>query len=253
MNNLERALGECGPQRLPKLMVSHVTFVRHLESILDADAPVLRPRQSENFDTEVLYLSYGTPHYRPEYAQTQDALELPIAILLNPSILDTAWRFYPFDTGAMIAGRFGPKAACLSLDQCFVSSEPDRLVAVLYGDNDHYLAGRMAESVPNVKPLPAIHDFLKADLTKDGVDGRQRTIECLWTTPLELVASILWIGYPETAAAEIRALWKAAAAPKFMYHPYRVHTNENPAALVTHLRKAAEDALGHIVRPPGHQ
>lgn len=45
---------------------------------------------------------------------TQDATQLPVAFLFNPNLLNQVARYFPFDTGAANAGRYGQFSQNLS-------------------------------------------------------------------------------------------------------------------------------------------
>lgn len=248
MTKLENAVSSVSSQ-LELLSVAHVTVARHVASIVKLRE--LRPRHCDVFGSDLLYFSYGAPYYRPRNEQTEDALEFPVALLFDVSLLDCVRRFYPFDTGALMQGIFGDrwKNELGDLDEHYVRNRPDRLVSCLYGSNAQYLRGEVRSRVKRVDPLPQLRRFLSTNMAARGVDGRQRTIECVIDRAVSVLRHLRWIGYPSNISRQVRKLWDDSEQ-KFKFYGYPVDVNENPAALVTLLAKEARREFLHLHEPP---
>lgn len=250
MNPLEAALLDASPRHLPLLPLVHVSVGRYLEEI--SELGVLRPLHCSIFARDLLYLSYGAPYYRPHVAQTQDALELPIAFVYDVSALTRIWRYYPFDTGAMKRGVFGKDwmRRLGNLECLYTSAAPDLLVSALYSDNDSYLMGRPTREAHRTEPLPSLSTFLSEDMSSSEVDQRQRTIECIAAEAFALDRELLWMAYPRSFAKQVRRIWHNAS-DKFDSHSYRAGVSESPKALVTHIAHVARERFAYYHAPPG--
>src|SRR5690349_10655561 len=103
--DLKTALDRSAARLAAELPVAHITTARWLGSILDEGR--IQPRLCTVFNRELLYFSYGGVFYRSLKSQTQNATELPIAMVFSPKVLDVAFQLFPFDSGAMAAKLFG--------------------------------------------------------------------------------------------------------------------------------------------------
>jgi hypothetical protein len=250
MTLLENALARTPISTIEQLGLVHLTVARALQGILKSEA--LIPSHCEVFDRKLVYLSYGLPYYRPRNQQTEDSLLHPIALAFSPNLLGAMERFYPYDTGAARAGLFGRKWTTFlnRFEELYVSDNPQRLVALLYGSNSRYLRGEVAsQSDLLMPPLERLTEFLAQNFSSRGVDQRQRTIECISGAIVPVLKELEWVAYPHTATVAIAELWRASSR-KFRYESYVADVNDNPAALVTLVRGLARKALAHQSEAP---
>lgn len=163
------------PMRMP---AAHVSSLKWLGKIIDAGC--LIPTFCKVFSREVLYLFYGGILYRPSNKPTKQDLELPVAFVFDPVVLNDVHLYFPFDTGAIASGRFGTWSANLRpFEPRFgvpgggTSITAARLVARLFNDNKSYLKGSPNPSLTGEpEPLPLLHSFYTSDLTGGGTDHR---------------------------------------------------------------------------------
>jgi hypothetical protein len=232
--------------------MAHLTVARWFEAI--ASDGRLTPIRCKVFGKKLLYLSYGGVFYRTSAMQTENASELPLAFLFGPEIVKKVVEAYPFDSGAMAAGRFGTDwtAKFSPFERDFrVDTKRDNrvlanLVYHLWENNRDYLFGNpnpRSESKP--EPFPLLYRFFAANLSSFGVDHRQRTIECLIRTQLAVDRSLLWVGYPSLLGKYFVALCQKTKPWVPDSFAYESHRNFNPAHLALVLEK---EAAKHIER-----
>jgi hypothetical protein len=190
--------------------------------------------------------------------QTENASELPIAFVFDPTILGNIGHYFPFDSGAVAAGAFGqwsdwlrPIIELFRVDAEKGTAKLVKLVYYLFLDNEHYLRGQanpQCSKLPD--PFPALHEFLSCDLSHLGIDHRQRTIECVSRTAQLLKDGLIWIGLPDTLAKDFFRVyeWTKPSVPEFFLYPY--HQNFNPAHLGTVLEQEAFKIVRRYVRLP---
>jgi hypothetical protein len=94
-----------------------------------------------------------------------------------------------------------------------------KLVYYFYLENEKYMYGDVVKSLHNkincnllneFPVLTDLHNFLKSDLCDNGVDYRQRAIECQSETDIELselLTKIQWVGLPEDRKLPLRKLY----------------------------------------------
>ena len=142
-----RAVGTAAdlPGELP---VAHLTTAKWLRSILDAGK--LIPRSCRVFHRDLIYFSYGGVFYRTSKMQSENAAELPVAMVFSPEVLDVCTRLFPFDSGAMADRVFGdgwytamePFQDRFSIAGGDLSMAARLLVLSLYDTNERYVTGR---------------------------------------------------------------------------------------------------------------
>jgi len=241
------------------LPLAHLTAKRWLLRILKAQR--LEPRPCKILLSNLLYFSYGGVFYRNSKIQTERVSELPVALLFSPEILRKVSRFYPFDSGAMGRGLFGPEwtAKLAPFDERFRVNASDglrdatKLIHHLYDTNQNYLNGRAhAGSRSKMAPFPLLYDFLSANLSTLGVDHRQRTIEAICEAEIEIAKNILWIGFPaHRTASVLKALLPCVGLNIPPFRTYNFTKNFNPAEIAARLEEQAyKDVVERFVQYP---
>jgi hypothetical protein len=250
---LEIALNkEFTPTELPLgLPLAHLTASRWLASILNVGR--LEPRPCKIFSKNLLYFSYGGVFYRTSKLPTEQATELPVALVFSPTVMNLISQLFPFDSGALAADMFGPewtlklaphgKRFCINTTDALTDAR--RLVYHLFESNPQYLKGIAASSGKHKEdPFPLLYEFLTTDLSSRGVDHRQRAIEAISEIPIELAKHLLWIGFPawETSSV-LKELyrWTAPVLPQFETYEYT--KNFNPSEIAARLEDKAYRAV----------
>jgi hypothetical protein len=245
-----------GPLPLP---IAHLSVVRWFDAI--AKGGKLVPTKCDVFKRKLLYFSYGGIHYRGHNRQSENAAELPLAFLFDPTVLDSIERYYPFDTGALAKRKLGKWTRTLRpvFKKTFevVGGDyriPSKMVHYLYGDNQQYLNGEVFGGCGGPDPLPLLCQFLSDDLSSLGVDHRQRMIEGQKTKTLSLEKGLIWMAYPEIRTTDYKPLLMRIyeqtkpSLPFFYSYPY--HKNFNPLAISERLQGKAADFISHYVQFP---
>lgn len=239
------------------LPLAHLTAARWFATVVGHGS--LRPRDCKVFDQKLLYLSYGGVHYRAASHQTENATELPLAFLFDPSAISAVSDVYPFDSGAMASGRFGSSWSSRFSDfkdgfRVVLNGSADilcHLIYELYRDNERYLRGKADPScLQKPDPFPDLFKFLSANLSRLEVDHRQRAVECLVRVELTLDRSLLWVAYPDALGLCIRNLyqWTKPWVPEL--YPYTWHRNFNPAHIAASLESEANNIVRRFLKLP---
>jgi hypothetical protein len=236
------------------LPISHLSTAKWFESVVKLGE--LKPRMCDVFAEEIVYLFYGGVFYRTSDNPTKDATQLPIAFLFHPSVLASIARYYPFDTGALAAGRYGKWSELLKpvfKDRFRVNgnveySVPGKIVHHVYGSNKRYVVGDVYRACgKKPEPLPQLCEFYNDDLTPLGVDHRQSIIECQSLNSVSLKRGLLWVGYPERNTKKYRPLfekireWTYPDIPTF--YAYSSHKIYKPSEIAARLHDAAVDQV----------
>jgi len=239
---------ESTPTELPvALPLAHLTACRWLGSILKIGR--LEPRPCKVFAKNLLYFSYGGVFYRTSKLQTEQTTELPVALVLSPTVMKLISQLFPFDSGAVAAKRFGPDWTCrlaplaerFSVNTTDALTDARRLVYHLFETNLQYLKGMATNGSKHKKdPFPLLYELLTSDLSSLNVDHRQRTIEAISDVPIQLGQHLLWIGFPQWKTSTVLKelfQWTAPDVPQFDTYDYT--RNFNPSEMAARLEEKA--------------
>lgn len=246
------------PAVLPRsLPVTHLSIARCFDTIVAHGG--LAPTMCKIFHEKLVYLFYGGAFYRPANHPTENAAELPVAFVFSPRVLPQVRRYFPFDTGAVASGKVGKRwqNRLQPWPDGFRVSGPDhqapaKIVYHLFGSNEGYSRGvvdPMCSTKPH--PLPLLHDFLAADLSKKELDQRQRRIECQFDSVVALDAELEWVGFPHSCYNVFRRLCDHMGGKVPDHDIYSYSRNFNPYALAQMLEQKAHDAvIGRYLKVP---
>lgn len=238
----------------PELPVAHLTSAKWLASIIRVGRLV--PKACKVFNEDLLYFSYGGVFYRTSKLQTEDASALPVAMVFRPHVLDACARLFPFDSGAMANGLFGDTwhATMNPFERRFVVknnlSEAARLlVHCCYEENTRYIDGDPTATLAFPSPaLTALHDFLCQDLSglatvPNGIDHRQRSIELIASTAVQLAENLIWIGMPNLHVDETMAAIRRLTRTVPQHWPYHYRRNFHPDEYAAQLESRARSEV----------
>lgn len=249
MNELQNILEKLPePKNLPRaLPLLHLSLGEWFDNILYTGR--LIPQDCQVFQQKLLYFSYGAVNYFPPNQNSEKAAKLPIAFLFNTSLLKEVKVYSPFDTGAAVSKKYGSWSEKLANFKKYLiegqqnSRIPRILVYYIYENNRKYINGEVTESCyKQPAPFPEIYEFLKEDLSGEGTDNRQCTIECQIDHDVILAKHLLWIGIPETYMDKVSALYKKyleSENSNITIDDYRYPKNFNPDRLAYLLRDKA--------------
>jgi hypothetical protein len=236
------------PARLPApLPLTHLTVVPNFTPIVTAGR--IDPKLCDVFQTNLVYLFYGSIFYRTSLETTENASEQPVVFIFRPPALRHVDHYYPFDTGALIKTypeewrkKLGSKAADYKINSNGDTDLPSRLVFHLYKDNKNYLDGKVDPAAQkNPPPFPVLFNFLSADLSGAGVDDRQRAIEALSVEAIPF-DDLAFVAYPESRGDEFRTLFETLhpkVKPPPIFYPYPCAKNFRPNEVAVGIRHVA--------------
>jgi hypothetical protein len=141
-------------EKVKPMPLIHTTSAFGLRNILDDMA--LKPVPDMIFGEELLYLFYGKPAYFPKIRSAVNlAFHAPVFFICDPKLITASRRCFPFDSGALVAGRFNAyvhhnmSASDFEIDIDAGHSggapfplSPQKLVSTFYGSNRNYYYGK---------------------------------------------------------------------------------------------------------------
>ncbi len=193
MNLLDWICNEDDSEEL--LPLCHTTKWETFEKILESKT--LRKEYSKFPDPnpwnekteEVVYLFYGMPFYIYEIGDgdienSESTEDLPIGLIFKPDLSLEVDKFYPFDTGALLAKKYikvlnAKKSEDFKVYEVPVSngSEMQKFVKRYYCQNENYCIGNICNknkpTCPKEENLFRLFNFK----SQSKVDLRQRAIE----------------------------------------------------------------------------
>lgn len=261
MNKLESWLASQwhGTKCIP-LPLAHITSWSSFVQV--ARAGRLIAQSCPVFKEEILYLSYGSVAYKPSKKAYSWADDAPVLMIFAPSIMRRVSRFFPFDTGAIAAGRFEDNYLTTVNDfrlNCSIRvtarTAPWHWINIAFGSNSQYFA-RKGELLHSSKEdmLIVIAQMQKHFKTGDRTDHRLIAIECHIKDDVPL-NDVLWLGAPTDKRDELTALFQRtrnSLPPVFWYNQ-----SVESGALPNDLRSKAEEfflqssltsEVGHVSR-----
>lgn len=232
------------------LPAAHVAPARFFGAITNSGS--LAPQHCPVFDRKLLYFFYGGVLYRGGRRPTLDTLDLPVAFLFGPEILNEVRSYFPFDTGAHAKGMYGkPGESLKPLETRFrvlgrkTYLTACKLITVVFGSNANYLAGKPDPAcATRPEPFPVLHAFLSSNLTKHNVDHRFASVECQFTSPIPLDKNLLWVGFPKVYTglfAEICGALEPYVPEHYAYDCHRVMVPAEAAAILQDRASAVVD------------
>ncbi|MDQ0350155.1 hypothetical protein [Ancylobacter vacuolatus] len=209
----------------------------------------LRPTHCGVYDDDLLYLFYGRPAYKPaERAGASYMVELaPMCLVLKPSLLASARRSLPFDSGGfsryenLIGRGLSRQDFELSGDE----TAPSRLVTAFYGNNRNYY-----EQLPLQQPQFDVSRRtaralarLISDTSIRNDDDRCGTIEVQFSQPIRIAEALQAIVAPAAMLADPEVQRILEASPDAIPLAYKIYGRFNPANYASAIYERVEQVL----------
>lgn len=239
------------PESLPiPLPLAHLTLTRHLNSIITDG--YLKPKRCGVFGRDLLYFSYGGISYSPKSFMTRNPMELPVAFLFSPKLLNVVAHYYPCDSGAAHNNQYGDvwSSELQNFNKYTVNGDQNnsrrnnlasKMVHYVYGSNANYIGGEVIETCQeHPEPLPTLYQFFQEDMSEKGIDERQTYIECQLLNHISIAESIVWIGYPEKYTDMLMKILELTDPEIPEHKTYSYHRNFNPQRATERLKYLAQ-------------
>lgn len=210
----------------------------------------LRPAPCPEYESDLLYLFYGRPAYKPAADIGASGIldNAPIALVLDPSLLDAAVRVLPFDSGGFprYAPLLGPSLTRSDFELAGDPSTPMRLVSAFYQTNRFYFdqmpavperdiraSARSARGYARLIADPAIRD----------VDDRSSTIEVQFSTAIPFADALRAIVAPSLMLDDPEVLAALAHCPDAVPVPYKTYGRFLPISFANSLYERVDTFL----------
>jgi hypothetical protein len=223
------ALGNGAPEIAP-LPLAHFASVQQFESI--CKGLQLEPQECRILEQRVLYLFYGGLFYRKTTKLSESDLDLPIAFVFKPAVLNEISMLVPFDSGAALTGKYGPwprkgrRVLDYFVDNDGYTTAP-RLVCCFFGNNENYLNSEY-RSVEGTGHIAEVLTLYANDLTGQGIDRRKYSIECIGRKALTFGTYLEWLAFPEACLGNVSSLLKRLSPNVPDYYPYKCGRVKSP-------------------------
>jgi hypothetical protein len=215
------------------------------------DRGQLRPEERSEYDgMDLLFLFYGRPAYKPAAGVGASGIldVAPIALVLDPVLLQAAVRVVPFDSGgfARYEALLGPGLARTDFELSGDPSLPLRLVRAFYQTNRQYfdqepvtrekdipLSGRAARAYARLIADPAIRDM----------DDRAGTIELQFSAAIPLASALQAIVAPASMLDDPEVIEALARCPDAVPLPYKTYGRFEPLSFANTLYERVDTFL----------
>ena len=190
------------------------------------------------YGEDLLYLFYGRPAYKPvEVEEAGDMPELlPVCFVLDPSLLASAVRVVPFDSGGFARYRrhLGPQQRREHFEitrEDAAAKAPARVVSAFYRTNRRYFDQRPHRGVdefPASRPAARAYARLIADRSLDDDDDRRGTIEVQLDRDVPLAEALRAIVAPPLMFEDPVVAAALEACPKVALVSYPTYGRHRP-------------------------
>lgn len=229
----------------------------HLMHCTSAQSSI-KALESRNLDTQkcpiygmdLLYMFYGRPAYKPRSgAGSSTILELaPVCLIFDPSVLASAVRILPFDSGGFAHYRplLGPELSLGEFELGKGSDAPMRLVAAFYETNRNYYdqrPSRTENQIPVTRMTSRAYARLISDPSIREVDDRCGTVEVQFSTSISLKTALRAVVGPSVLLSDPDIQAALDECEHAVPLPYKTYGRSEPLFLAHALYERVDSFL----------
>lgn len=197
----------------------------------------LRTRSCSVYGTDLLYLFYGRPAFKPlpGLAPSGMSEHLPMCLVLDPALLGDALRILPFDSGGYdrYAPHIGPLLDRPDFELGSRGDVPMRLVRAFFDSNGNYFRSRPtadAESISMAHEAARALARLSRDQSIADDDDRRSTIEVQIARSVPLSQALRAVVAPASLLSDLPIAAALAAMPDVVPISYETYGRHQPSA-----------------------
>ncbi|TPL49775.1 hypothetical protein [Mesorhizobium sp. B2-4-6] len=231
-----------------RLSLVHCTTVGSGLNLLDHGN--LKPTRCPVYKTDLLYLFYGRPAYKPAAGVgASGILDLaPICLVLDPTLIDSAVRVVPFDSGgfARYEALIGPNLKRSDFELNGDPSLPLRLVKAFYQTNRNYYdqapTVRESDLPPSRRTARALARLINDPAIRN-IDDRCGAIELQFSTAIPLADALQAIVAPSAMLDDSDVLQALARCPGAVPIPYKTYGRFEPLGFANTIYERVDSFL----------
>ncbi len=197
----------------------------------------LRTRACEIYGTDLLYLFYGRPAFKPLPGEAPSGIteHLPMCLVLDPALLGDALRILPFDSGGY--DRYGPHIGGLLNRPDFElgprGDVPMRLIRAFFDSNGNYYRARPtadADTISFTHEAARAFARLSLDQSIADDDDRRSTIEVQIARSIPLSGALRAVVAPAALLSDPMIEAALAVMPDVIPISYDTYGRHQPSA-----------------------
>ncbi len=197
----------------------------------------LRTRSCTVYGTDLLYLFYGRPAFKPLPGTAPSGIHehLPMCLVLDPALLGDALRILPFDSGGYerYAAHVGHLLGRPDFELGPGGDIPMRLVRAFFDSNANYYRANLTADAGRIS---IVHEAARAfarlgrDQSLADDDDRRSTIEVQIARSVPLATALRAVVAPATLLSDTAIAAALAAMPDVVPISYETYGRHQPSA-----------------------
>lgn len=209
----------------------------------------VRPKPCAVYESELLYLFYGRPAFKPlQDLGASTLLETsPVCLVLDPGVVASAVRILPFDSGGFERYRdfVGPNLKREDFELSPDPTTPQRLIKAFFDTPRKYFEQQQRSpfSIPASQRAAAAFGRLIADPSIADDDDRRSTIEVQLDSPISLRTALKAIIAPSALLDDEVVVGALAACPDATPISYPTFGRLPPTAYASSIYERVERFL----------
>ena len=213
---------------------------------------VLKPDHCGVYDSDLLYLFYGRPAFKPYAGVASSTLTetAPVCLVLDPEVIRDAVRIVPFDSGGFsrYLPHLGPGLTLPQFELAPGAERPLRLIGAFFETTRNYYvqSPRPGHAPPVSEREASGYGRLIADGSIAEDDDRRGTIEVQVAAPVPLREALRALIAPAALLEDPAVKDALAQCPDAVPLDYRTYGRAPPVALsyalYEHLERFLEKA-----------